>query len=732
MECAMNVIQVVPGCHTLNFPQGNALFGCPPEILKHLIQRNLPLPDVIVLPDTFHRFGISQVAVEFPLYHFLFVQQGLAKGRRMKIVGTPSQCDRIAKLMRITLLGPSDEEMKRWGVSKPVREMLVRELDWLVLKNAQGEILQVHHLFDFVYLDSEGTEWVNLYGEAADNADAPPVDIRKTGHDTFEVRCGKNKKPVDCHFTEPQKPPYPVAIESAVDAPARLAVRILGASNGFDPHNPTNGLVFWVNGVALLWDAMPWVDDHLRAKGLSRDQIHAIILSHVHDDHCHFVDILSSGPRPRVITTAEVWHSLLIKMSAIFGESEETIAKWMDWIPITTGKTIPLYGAHWKFFHGVHSIPAFGVRLTVADESGRPVDLLYTGDTNNFEALEKMLAQGALDPARYNAMTNIVKPTDALALIDAGGPPIHGMTKDYVKFEELQTQIIVTHRSNMTDPKPKNASLAQPGSRYDLVPLGQVSTHHALSVLETLRLFNVADSAWANVILARGRLHEFKAGEAIVEEGAAGNTFYFLLAGDCEVTAGSKMVAQLHRGDFFGEIALLTGRERTASVSATTPVSVFELDGETFIQFVQANGLEETFAKLWRDREVISEVEIFEGLEASAIHHLALGAREATFQPAETILDRAVNGSGSFHIIREGKVKLLSSGKPLKGANGKPLVLSRGAYFGPGMSLAGVKNFSAVAMEPTQTLVIPPEALRRLQRDKSIIRHKLGLTLAEH
>ena len=48
-------------------------------------------------------------------------------------------------------------------------------------------------------------------------------------------------------------------------------------------------------------------------------------------------------------------------------------------------------------------------------------------------------------------------------------------------------------------------------------------------------------------------------------------------------------VARLGPGDFFGEMSLLTGAPRTASVTAVTDVDVLEITADAFRQFVQAN-----------------------------------------------------------------------------------------------------------------------------------------------
>jgi len=65
-----------------------------------------------------------------------------------------------------------------------------------------------------------------------------------------------------------------------------------------------------------------------------------------------------------------------------------------------------------------------------------------------------------------------------------------------------------------------------------------------------------------------------KAGAVLAREGEPGIGLFLILEGDAEVTIGGKRRAALGKGDFFGEVALLDGGPRTATVTATSPVTV--------------------------------------------------------------------------------------------------------------------------------------------------------------
>ena len=65
----------------------------------------------------------------------------------------------------------------------------------------------------------------------------------------------------------------------------------------------------------------------------------------------------------------------------------------------------------------------------------------------------------------------------------------------------------------------------------------------------------------------------FGDGEAIVREGEPGETFVVLTSGSAQVERKGQSIATLGSGDFLGEISLIDGGERTATVTARGPVT---------------------------------------------------------------------------------------------------------------------------------------------------------------
>jgi CRP-like cAMP-binding protein len=78
-------------------------------------------------------------------------------------------------------------------------------------------------------------------------------------------------------------------------------------------------------------------------------------------------------------------------------------------------------------------------------------------------------------------------------------------------------------------------------------------------------------------LVARTSEHEYPEGAAIVRQGTRGETVFVLLEGTARVVRGGRTVTRLSPGDFFGEIAVLDRRPRTADVLAAEHVKVLVL-----------------------------------------------------------------------------------------------------------------------------------------------------------
>jgi CRP-like cAMP-binding protein len=81
-------------------------------------------------------------------------------------------------------------------------------------------------------------------------------------------------------------------------------------------------------------------------------------------------------------------------------------------------------------------------------------------------------------------------------------------------------------------------------------------------------------------------------GRTLMTEGERGRDFVIIDAGSAEVRRGGSPVSTLGPGEFFGELSLLTGGVRTATVQANTDMVLRVLDAREFSAVLQRNPME--------------------------------------------------------------------------------------------------------------------------------------------
>ncbi|MFN2628291.1 MAG: cyclic nucleotide-binding domain-containing protein [Gaiellaceae bacterium] len=75
---------------------------------------------------------------------------------------------------------------------------------------------------------------------------------------------------------------------------------------------------------------------------------------------------------------------------------------------------------------------------------------------------------------------------------------------------------------------------------------------------------------------------DVREGKELTREGAPGREFFVLVEGTADVKRKGRKINTMQAGDFFGEIALISGAPRTATVIATSPVRALVITDRAF------------------------------------------------------------------------------------------------------------------------------------------------------
>lgn len=100
-----------------------------------------------------------------------------------------------------------------------------------------------------------------------------------------------------------------------------------------------------------------------------------------------------------------------------------------------------------------------------------------------------------------------------------------------------------------------------------------------ITLLKKIDHFNDFTSADINSLLDLGRLREYKPGDVIIKEGDYDCWVYFLLSGGLEIVKDGQRVGLMHRaGDLVGEMGVIDGSPRSATIQAVKPSMLLGID----------------------------------------------------------------------------------------------------------------------------------------------------------
>ena len=168
-------------------------------------------------------------------------------------------------------------------------------------------------------------------------------------------------------------------------------------------------------------------------------------------------------------------------------------------------------------------------------------------------------------------------------------------------------------------------------------------------------------------LLERCPLRRFRGGERIVQQGDPGTSFFVICEGRVTVLREEDGVARplaaLEAGEFFGEVALLAGGPRIASVDALADdTQVLEIPGKVLLALARrhpevASALK-TFCRQRLLANLLATSPLFRPLDRNERRELATRFRARDALPGESILNEGVAGDG-LYVILAGEVEIL-------------------------------------------------------------------------
>ncbi len=113
----------------------------------------------------------------------------------------------------------------------------------------------------------------------------------------------------------------------------------------------------------------------------------------------------------------------------------------------------------------------------------------------------------------------------------------------------------------------------------------------AIEGLRGCPLFRHCDDESLRAVVGTMRQRHFRRNEVIFHQGDPGDSLQVISSGSVKIVLPSSegdeaIIATLHEGDFFGELALLDGEPRSATAAAVEPTETWSLPRDSFVELL--------------------------------------------------------------------------------------------------------------------------------------------------
>jgi CRP/FNR family transcriptional regulator, cyclic AMP receptor protein len=122
---------------------------------------------------------------------------------------------------------------------------------------------------------------------------------------------------------------------------------------------------------------------------------------------------------------------------------------------------------------------------------------------------------------------------------------------------------------------------------YRVGVIGSLGRARRIELLERMPLFSTCSKRQLAQVAALTVAADLPKGTVMTRQGAVGGLAYVIASGQAEVSRDGKAIARLGPGDVVGELSLIDGKPRSATVTATTDLEVLELDSEDLLTLMR-------------------------------------------------------------------------------------------------------------------------------------------------
>eukprot|EP00759_Apiculatamorpha_spiralis_P052048 PhF_6_TR5590/c0_g1_i1/m.8027/K04739/PRKAR; cAMP-dependent protein kinase regulator len=207
-------------------------------------------------------------------------------------------------------------------------------------------------------------------------------------------------------------------------------------------------------------------------------------------------------------------------------------------------------------------------------------------------------------------------------------------------------------------------------SAYKVIPKNKEQTTVLTAAMKNCMLFSSLDSRDQKILFDAFEMEVFNPQEIVFELGDEGDKFYLVAQGQVKIELPTGVVIELKDGGTFGELGVMYGTPRAATVTAVTPTALWSMDRDTYRSILMRQMLNkrDVHMKFLNSVPILSSMDAYEKARISDV----LDSR--VIEPKTIVMNEGENGD-CMYFLEEGVVSVLKGGKEVSR-------IEPGGYFG--------------------------------------------------
>lgn len=236
------------------------------------------------------------------------------------------------------------------------------------------------------------------------------------------------------------------------------------------------------------------------------------------------------------------------------------------------------------------------------------------------------------------------------------------------------------------------------------------SVRERLTLLrDSLPLFQVLSEPQLRELVLESTIHLKRVGEIIFSKNDYTDTFFSIIEGSVDIEISAEKKKLVRKGSFFGEMGLISGRRRTATVRAAEEVLLLETPRKQMIKLMSSNqGVKDAIDRIFLFRAL--QTSIFVESDPAVIEKVLDRIQSRRFKRGD-VLFRQGDVGDLLYVVRKGSVKI--SRRDSTGRDVVQNYIAAGNYLGE-MALLSDEPMERTA---TATAVVPCETVTLTKED---------------